>query len=124
MITLKYQAVKESLLRFKEWIYANPKKVYRYIMVVLVISFGFIFIQYYVNDPKVSTGNKIPTLYSASDQVKADMDKNEEKKYAIVNELQSLKMKREGGPLSKNDSLRIEYLFTLYQTLKDGHKKN
>ncbi|KMQ72250.1 hypothetical protein ACM44_02020 [Chryseobacterium koreense CCUG 49689] len=120
MTMIKYNSIKENLLRLKEWIYNHPKKVYRYVMVVLVISFGLIFIQYYFFTPQVSTGIKIPTMYSESDQVKADMEKSDQKMNVIVNELQSLKKKRESGPLSKNDSLRIEYLFHQYQTLKNG----
>ena len=120
MFTTKYNVTKENLLRLEEWIYQHPKKVYRYIMVVLVISFGLIFIQYHFFTPKLSIGNKIPTMYSESDQVKADMVKSEEKIDVIVSELQSLKKKTESGPLSKNDSLRIEYLFNQYQTLKNG----
>ena len=50
-----------------------------------------------------------------------NMDKSEEKIEVIVKELQSLKKKRESGPLAKNDSLRIEYLFNQYQNLKNGH---
>ena len=121
MFTAKYNLTKKNLLRLKEWIYQHPKKVYRYIMVVLVISFGLIFIQYHFFTPKLSIGNKIPTMYSESDQVKADMDKSEEKIEVIVKELQTLKKKRESGPLTNNDSLRIEYLFNQYQNLKNGH---
>ena len=113
--------MKENILRLKAWIYQHPKKVYRYVMVVLVISFGLIFIKYHFFTPKLSLGNKIPTMYSESDQVKADMDKSEEKIEVIVKELQTLKKKRESGPLAKNDSLRIEYLFNQYQNLKNGH---
>ena len=120
MVMIKYNSIKENLLRLKEWIYKHPKKVYRYVMVVLVISFGLIFIQFYFFTPKVSTGNNIPTMYSESDQVKADMEKNDQKMNVIISELQLLKKKRESGPLSKNDSLRIEYLFHQYQTLKNG----
>ena len=60
-------------------------------------------------------------MYSESDQVKAKMDESEKKMEAVVKELQLLKTKREEGPLTKNDSLRIEYLFNQYQTLKNGH---
>ena len=120
MFTVKYNAIKENLLRLKEWIYKHPKKVYRNVMVVLVISFGLIFIQYYFFTPILSSVNKIPTIYSESDQVRAEMDQSDQKMNGIVKELQSLKKKRESGPLSKNDSLRIEYLFNQYQTLKNG----
>lgn len=121
MFTAKYNLIKENILRLEAWIYQHPKKVYRYVMVVLVISFGLIFIQYHFFTPKLSLGHKIPTMYSESDQVKADMDKSEEKIEVIVKELQTLKKKRESGPLAKNDSLRIEYLFNQYQNLKNGH---
>ena len=56
-------------------------------MVTLIISFGLIFIQYHFFTPKLSIGNKIPTMYSESDQVKADMVKSEEKIDVIVSEL-------------------------------------
>ena len=121
MFTAKYNLMKENLLRLKDWIFKHPKKVYRYVMVVLIISFGLIFIQYYFFTPKLSVGNKIPTIYSESDQVKANMDISDQKMDVIVTELQSLKKKRESGPLTKNDSLRIEYLFNQYQNLKNGH---
>lgn len=120
MFTAKYNLTKKNLLRLKEWIYHHPKKVYRYVMVTLVISFGLIFIQYYFFTPILSSVNKIPTIYSESDQVRAEMDQSDQKMNGIVKELQSLKKKRESGPLSKNDSLRIEYLFNQYQTLKNG----
>ncbi|SEG06825.1 hypothetical protein SAMN05421847_1441 [Halpernia humi] len=121
MFTTKYNVTKKNLLRLKAWIYQHPKKVYRYVMVTLVISFGLIFIQYHFFTPKLSIGNKIPTMYSESDQIKADMNKSDQKIDVIVKELQSLKKRRESGPLSKNDSLRIEYLFNQYQNLKNGH---
>ena len=121
MFTAKYNLTKKNLLRLKEWIYQHPKKVYRYIMVVLVISFGLIFIQYFYFNPKIFTKNNIPNMYSESDQVKAKMDESEKKMETVVKELQLLKTKREEGPLTKNDSLRIEYLFNQYQTLKNGH---
>mgnify|MGYP003619974478 FL=1 len=60
-------------------------------------------------------------MYSESDQVKAKMDESEKKLETVVKELQLLKTKREKGTLTKNDSLRIEYLFNQYQTLKNGH---
>ena len=71
--------------------------------------------------PKISTKNNIPNMYSESDQVKAKMDESEKKMETVVKEMQLLKTKREKGPLTKNDSLRIEYLFNQYQTLKNGH---
>jgi hypothetical protein len=39
----------------------------------------------------------------------------------IVNELKTLKVKRDQNALKKEDSLRIDYLFNQYQKLKNGH---
>ena len=121
MIIEKYNLVKEKFLQFKHWIMKHPKQVYGYVMIVLLISFGVIFIQYFYFTPKFSFKNNIPNLYSKSDQIKSDMDKTEQKMSSVVKELQQLKNKRENGPLTKSDSLRIEYLFNQYQTLKNGH---
>ena len=121
MIFEKYNLLKEQMLHFKQWIIIHPKKVYGYVMIILLISFGLIFIQYFYFTPKYSFINNIPNLYSKSDQTKSDMDKTEQKMGSVVKELQQLKNKRENGPLTKGDSLRIEYLFNQYQTLKNGH---
>ncbi|MCB4235773.1 hypothetical protein LDL59_13655 [Kaistella anthropi] len=49
------------------------------------------------------------------------MGKNQEKEMEkIVNELQTLKLKRDRKELQKEDSLRIEYLYNQYQELKNG----
>ena len=121
MLINKYNFLKEQFYTSKDWMIKHPKKVYGYLMVILTLSFGLIFIQYFYFTPKISTKNNIPNMYSESDQVKAKMDESEKKMETVVKELQLLKTKREKGPLTKNDSLRIEYLFNQYQTLKNGH---
>lgn len=50
-----------------------------------------------------------------------NQEKNSKEMEKIVNELQLLKAKRDRGELLKVDSLRIEYLFNQYQSLKNGH---
>lgn len=121
MLINLYMYLKEQFYAAKEWIIKHPKKVYRYVMFILSISFGLIFFQYYYLTPTTSTKNNIPRMYSESDQVKAKMDNTENKMENIVKELQLMKGKRKKGPLTKNDSLRIEYLFNQYQTLKNGN---
>jgi 5-methylcytosine-specific restriction endonuclease McrBC GTP-binding regulatory subunit McrB len=62
-----------------------------------------------------------PALYSktkTTQNLSANNDKEMEK---IVNELKTLKVKRDQNSLKKEDSLRIDYLFNQYQKLKNGH---
>lgn len=120
MTVKKYHVIKEQFLQCKNWIMKHPKQVYTYVMIVLFLSFGLIFLQYFYFSPKLSMTSSPPNLYSRSDEIKADMDEVEKKMGIVVKELQQLKSKRENGPLSKNDSIRIEYLFNQYQTLKNG----
>ena len=120
MIMQKYIQIKEQFSQSKDWIMKHPKLVYTYVMVVLIISFGLIFLQYFYITPKISISNSIPNLYTGSDKIKSDMEENERKMDTVVKELQQLKKKRESGPLTKNDSIRIEYLFNQYQALKNG----
>lgn len=99
----------------------HPKPVYRYVMILLILSFGLSFLEYFYFTPDVKGGFKTPSLYSKSDQIKAKAHNREKETERIVKELQQMKGRRENGPLTKNDSLRIEYLFNQYQTLKNGH---
>ena len=117
----KYKRLKEKYHQSIEWIMKHPKKVYKNVMIVLIISFVLIFVQYFCFTPKVNVHNNIPSLYSKSDGVQTKIDTNDQKMEAISKELQQLNVKRESGSLTKNDSLRIEYLFNQYQNLKNGH---
>ena len=116
----KHNNITEKYYQSKDWIIKHPKEFYKYVMIILLVSFGLIFVQYFYFTPKTPINN-IPNLYSKSDEVKSKMDKNDEKMENIVKELQLLKAKRENGPLAKSDSIRIEYLFNQYQTLKNGY---
>lgn len=111
--------MKEKYLLYKEWVMKHPKQVYKNVMFILIISFGFIFIQHFYFSPRISLSNT-PDFYSKSDEVKMEMKETEMKMENIVVELQQLKSKRADGPLATNDSLRIEYLFNQYQKLKNG----
>ena len=39
----------------------------------------------------------------------------------IMHQLEAYKAKRDSKSLTKEDSIRIDYLFNQYQTLKNGH---
>lgn len=120
-MTEKYEYIKLQFLRIRDRIYAHPKLVYTYLMGTLILSFSFPFIQYYFFTPKIQKYFTVPNLYSESDRSKSDLDKQDQLMENVVNELQRYKSKRENGPLTKNDSLRIEYLYNQYQHLKNGH---
>lgn len=120
-MTEKYEYVKLQFLRIRDYVFERPKLVYTYLMGILILSFSFPFIQYYFFTPKTQDTFKVPNLYSESDRSKSDLDKQEKLMENVVNELQRYKRKRENGPLTKNDSLRIEYLYNQYQHLKNGH---
>ena len=116
-----YQHLKEKYLQSKDWIMKHPKQVYKNVMLVLFLSFVLIFVQYFFFKPTVKVSNNIPSYYSKSELVKSIIDHKEQKMEEVSKELQQLNGKRENGLLSKNDSLRIEYLFHQYQNLKNGH---
>ena len=64
---------------------------------------------------------KPPTLYSKSLTTENNFKNNEKEMANIVNELKTLKVKKDRNALQKEDSLRIEYLYNQYQKLKNGH---
>lgn len=116
-----YQQTKLQFHQMKEWMMKHPKQSYKYVMILLLLSFAFSFIQYFFFTPKVAKSLMIPEMYSRSDQIKIDLDQKDQKTEIIVEELKEYKIKRESAPLTKTDSLRIEYLFNQYQNLKNGH---
>lgn len=117
----KYKHLTGKYLQSKDWIMKHPQKVYKNVMIVLVLSFGLIFVQYFCFKPNMNLHNNIPSYYSKSELIKTKMDNNEQKIEDVSKELQKLKVKRDNNSLTKNDSLRIGYLFSKYQNLKNGH---
>ena len=98
----------------------NPKKFFTYSMVFLSVSFIGSLIQgiFFLSDTAFKI--KPPILYSKN-KIEQNTTKNNEKEMEkIVNELKSLKAKRDRNALQKEDSLRIEYLFNQYQQLKNA----
>ena len=98
----------------------NPKKFFTYSMVFLSVSFIGSLIQgiFFPSDNAFKI--KPPILYSKN-KIEQNTTKNNEKEMEkIVNELKSLKAKRDRNALQKEDSLRIEYLFNQYQQLKNA----
>ena len=98
----------------------NPKKFFTYSMVFLSVSFIGSLIQGIFFPSDTAFKIKPPILYSKN-KIEQNTTKNNEKEMEkIVNELKSLKAKRDRNALQKEDSLRIEYLFNQYQQLKNA----
>ena len=64
---------------------------------------------------------KPPILYSKSNMEQNTSVNNEKEMEKIVNELKLLKVKSDRKELQKEDSLRIDYLFSQYQKLRNEH---
>lgn len=103
------------------WVVNHPKKFFTCSMIFLSVSF-IVFLIQGIFFPSDSTFKiKPPTLYSKSQTTKNLIVNNDKEMEKIVNELKSLKIKRDKHILEKKDSLRIEYLFNQFQKLKNGH---
>ncbi|PQA95029.1 hypothetical protein B0A70_06420 [Chryseobacterium piscicola] len=107
--------------KWMSWVVKNPKKFYIYSMVFLSISFVGSLIQGIFFPSDATFKVKPPTLYSKSLTTENNFKNNEKEMANIVNELKTLKVKRDRNALQKEDSLRIEYLYNQYQKLKNGH---
>lgn len=102
-----------------KWAKENPKKTYIYAMVLFVSLFviNFILEIFVFEQPKKST--LFPMLYTKSDKVIQQQKDKDEQLKIIHEELKGLQFKRENGLLNTNDSLRIEFLYEKYQTLRN-----
>ena len=116
-----YKQTKDQFHLMKDWVMKHPKESYKYVMILLLVSFAFSFIQYFFFTPKVAKSLVLPEMYSKSDQIKTELDQKDQKTEVIVKELEEFNAKREIAPLTKTDSLRVDYLFKQYQILKNGH---
>ena len=103
------------------WIKQHPIQVFRYSIILLILSFGVSLLQYFFSPNQSVFVAPIPSMYSKSENKKQELDSREAQMEKIVKELQEFKAKREKGVLQKSDSLRIDYLFNQYQQLKNGH---
>jgi hypothetical protein len=116
--------MKEKLNNLKEWAVKNPKKVYTYSMIVIILSFVFSILQNLFFPPDFKVEPLVPTLYGKSDGYKMKQQSKENEMGKTVAELQKLKKKMENQSLNAQDSIRLKYLYNQYQTLKNGLQKN
>ncbi len=98
----------------------NPKKTYKYSLIILVISFLFFGVEVFLLPPKEATITNIPTLLGKSDQYINEQNiKQKERVQKISTIMKELDDLKEKEVLLKNDSIRIEYLLIQYQKLKN-----
>ncbi len=113
--------IKNTGQKWLGWSVKNPKKFFTYSMIFLSVSFLISILQGIFFPSDMTFKIKPPILYSKSSVAQNNQAKNSKEMDKIVVELQLLKVKRDRGELLKVDSLRIEYLFNQYQSLKNGH---
>lgn len=101
-----------------QWIVHHPKKFFTYSMIFLSISFIGSLIQGIFFPKETVFTIKPPVLYSKSQMPQTSTVNNEKEMKKIVEELGTLKVKRDQKQLQKEDSLRIEYLYNQFQELK------
>lgn len=104
-----------------QWAVRNPKKFFTYSMILLSVSFIGSLIQGVFFPSETAFKIRPPVLYSKSKTSQNPPVNNDKEMEKIVNELKTLKVKRDQNALEKEDSLRIDYLFNQYQNLKNGH---
>lgn len=113
--------IKQKGKKCLEWAVKNPKKFFTYSMIFLSVSFIGSLIQGIFFPNESAFRIKPPILYSKSKTTESINPNQEKEIEKIVDELKTLKMKRDRKELQKEDSLRIEYLYNQYQKLKHGH---
>lgn len=111
--------MKEYYYQAKNWVYTNPKKVYKYSMIIIVISFVFSTLQYFLFPQEVKYKSLVPSIYSQSDNFKNNEAKKEGKIEKIMVEMKSLKEKHESVGLDENDKIRLKYLNNQLEKIKN-----
>ncbi len=104
-----------------QWLKDHPKKTFQYMLVILVASLCFfIFEIFFSETEKNPIQTQIPIMFDTSDKYinkeRKRISLRKVKMEKIVKELKFFKNKK---MLTKNDSLRIEYLLNQYSTLKN-----
>ncbi|WP_312133560.1 hypothetical protein [Empedobacter sp.] len=119
---------KISQQRWFIWIVNNPKKVYMCSMIFLTASF-IISMTYSIltysdnsNNSNLIVTSSVPYAKSNENEINTiKMKQNTVKMEKIVNELKMFKEKNDRQLLTKEDSVRIDYLYNQYQNLKNGN---
>lgn len=112
---------KKTKEKYLDWLAKNPKRFFMYSMIFLLSSFIVSIVQDIFFPSDMTLKIKPPVLYSKSSVTQNEFLSINKQMKKIVDELKTLKGKRDREELQQEDSLRIEYLFNQYQHLKNGH---
>lgn len=118
--------VNEIWTKVKTHLYANPKRTFRYAILLLVFSICFTTAKEIWFPIKIDNGI-FPELFSQNDSYKNNYDKNRSENQVeiqkVVTELKILKDKLVEGKFSAKDSLRTEFLLNKYKQLKHENQE-
>lgn len=110
--------MKKIIDKIKKWGNNNPKKVFKYGFILIIISLILSTIQYFYFPPKPMV-SMIPRLNEKSNEVIDEMEKRESKKAEIISQMKELKIKRDEYRLTKEDSVQAEYLMFKLKELEN-----
>lgn len=112
--------MKDKIEQIICWFKERPKKVFISFMAISILSLIISMIAeiYFPPNPSLVS---LPKFYAESELKKEEMSKNEEKINKIMQEVENINKKIENGTISKKDSMRIEYLYEQYKTLKNEY---
>ena len=96
----------------------RPKKILISFLIFLVLSGIFAVVREIYFPPKV-TFTSIPSIYAQSDKEKEKLQLKEAQLEKVMKELHSFQEKEKMKILTRNDSMRIEYLYNKYKKLKN-----
>ena len=113
--------LKQKGQKWLQWAVQHPKKFFTYSMILLSVSFIASLVQGIFFPSETAFKIRPPVLYSKNKTTQNLTVNNEKEMEKIVNELKTLKVKRDQNALKKDDSLRIDYLFNQYQKLRNEH---
>ena len=116
--------MKEIYYKAKAWVFANPKTVYKYSMIVIIISFVFTTLQYFLFPTEFKAKSLVPSMYSQSDTYKSTEAKKEKSIEIIMVEMKTLKDKHETKGLDEEDRIRLKYLNNKLEKIKYETAKN
>ncbi len=110
----------ERIKQFWKWLKENPKKVYKYSIIILVISLFFFVLEVLFYKPKNIIDTSIPMIFNESDNyIRNEKAKQEEMKIKLSEIKKELDFFKNKKVLVKSDSIRIEYLLNQYKKIQD-----
>ncbi len=113
---------KRQYLKILAKLNQNPKNSFKWMMIIGIVSMvWFAFSYFYFPHNKLNRLPSPPAVTSSKPAQKPAPEKPEQIR-KIVEELKALKEKRETSMLTKEDTLRIKYLYNQYKTLTNETK--